>query len=185
MPQMLVVNGAPLSNDVSKQTELALSEAEGKKISGKSYQIEGNLVQALADFTSAKDLESNILGPRHTTTAQTKISLASVLHAQGRNEEALQLFSEAYQTLNASAGKSNKAMGDLYASQGSAFLSSGDFERARAVFYKAVCFKQSTYGEINIEVLICDRRHLNVMRVIGFNRRSLMQRIVLPLHTRI
>jgi tetratricopeptide (TPR) repeat protein len=135
--------------------ELTAAVIAEKKRMGMLNKAQGNLPQALIDFTSARDLENDLLGAKHPETAKTNLLIAEVLNASGRTDEALQQYQKAVPVLEEPVKKSDKSMGEISVSQGYSFLGIGDYENARKIYDGAVNYRQSVYGAQHIEVFTC------------------------------
>ena len=133
-------------------SELTSTIIAAKKRNGLSSKAQGNLNQAITELTSARDLQTEKLGPNHPDTAHTNLLIAEVLNSSGRTDQSLLQYRSALAALDDPAKKSDKSIGDISIAQGYSYLGLGDFEKAKVSYDNAVKFRKSVYGERHIEV---------------------------------
>ena len=131
-------------------TNFETSAADLKR-TGLDFLSKGENEQALASFNKAIGLEIKEFGERHPHVGCTLVSIGGILQSQGKYDEALKKFDEAFNILQNDAVHKS-ALGVIYLNKGNCYLSLGDTEKALANFKEAIAAKQQVYGENHVEV---------------------------------
>jgi serine/threonine-protein kinase len=111
------------------------------------YGYQGRHAEAESELGRVLELRRRLLGPSHPFVAQASYSLGRVLHAQGRLEEALRLYSEASAGVEAALPEGHPARLYPLVARAHALVDRGHSAAAEALLRSALPRMVATHGE--------------------------------------